>query len=73
MPTQLAELLALPPAERLSIAEALWESLADELDALPVPDWHAAELDRRREAAKESPGAVSTWDEVRQWVVNRHG
>ncbi|MFO0810428.1 MAG: addiction module protein [Gemmataceae bacterium] len=73
MPTHLAELLALPAAEKLDIVEALWNSLADDPDALPVPEWHAAELDRRREAAKDTPGAVSTWDEVKQWVVNRHG
>lgn len=37
---RLPELLALPAEDRLALAEALWSSLSDTPDALPVPDWH---------------------------------
>jgi putative addiction module component (TIGR02574 family) len=41
------EVLALPPEDRLQLVEDLWDSLAAEPEAIPVPDWHREELDRR--------------------------
>jgi putative addiction module component (TIGR02574 family) len=41
------EVLALPPEARLQLVEDLWDSLAAEPEAIPVPDWHREERDRR--------------------------
>jgi putative addiction module component (TIGR02574 family) len=41
------EALALPPEDRLQLVEDLWDSLAAEPDAIPIPDWQREELDRR--------------------------
>jgi putative addiction module component (TIGR02574 family) len=41
------EVLALPREDRLQLVEDLWDSLAAEPEAIPVPDWHREELDRR--------------------------
>jgi putative addiction module component (TIGR02574 family) len=41
------EVLALPPEDRLQLVEDLWDSLAAEPEAIPVPDWHREELVRR--------------------------
>ena len=38
--------------ERLDLIEVLWDSLPEKLDASMIPDWHVAELAKRR--AKES-------------------
>ena len=39
--------LGLPLEDRLQLVEDLWDSLAAEPEAIPVPDWHRGELDRR--------------------------
>jgi putative addiction module component (TIGR02574 family) len=46
-------------AERLDLIAAIWDSLPDNLEALPVPEWHRLELERRRAAAEEDPNAES--------------
>jgi len=43
----LAEILRLPPAERIQLIEDAWESLAQNPEHVPVPDWHRELLDDR--------------------------
>ena len=43
----LAELRALPVADRLELIEQLWDSIAADTEALPLP---RAEIDRRLDA-----------------------
>ena len=50
--------------ERLELIESLWDSLPDQLDASMVPDWHLAELAKRRADANANPGAGKPWREV---------
>jgi putative addiction module component (TIGR02574 family) len=57
------EILQLPPHERLELVEQIWDSLAATPDAVPVPDWHRAELDRRLD--RPSDGASLSPEEVR--------
>jgi putative addiction module component (TIGR02574 family) len=40
----------LSPAERLQLIEELWDSLAVDPDAVPVPPEHLQELNRRLDA-----------------------
>ena len=51
------EILRLPVEERLRLVEDVWDSIAAEPDAVPVPEWHRQELDRR--LAKASPQYLS--------------
>jgi putative addiction module component (TIGR02574 family) len=59
----LDEILKLPPAERLQLIEDAWESLAASAEAIPVPEWHRAELDHLLDQA--SPEPPIPWDEAR--------
>ena len=59
----LDEILRLPVDERLRLVEDVWDSIAATPEAVPVPDWHKAELDRR--LANPDPGPSLTWEEVR--------
>jgi putative addiction module component (TIGR02574 family) len=53
----------MPPAERLRLAEEIWDSLTD--DQLgEIPESHQRELDRRLEARLADPSATP-WAEVR--------
>ena len=40
-------------AERLRLVEEIWDSIAQEVGAMDVPQSHKDELDRRLDAAKE--------------------
>ena len=68
----LDELLKLPPAERVEIALALWDSLEDpELDALlPLMEDQKAELDRRMAAHQQDPSSAIPWEQVRRDLLS---
>lgn len=50
--------------ERLELIEQLWNSLPETVDAADVPEWHLAELVRRRADAAAQPGIGKPWREV---------
>ncbi len=50
--------------ERLDLIEALWDSLPDQLDSTMIPDWHLAELAKRRADASANPGVGKPWRDV---------
>lgn len=61
MPTALLELKALPIAERADLAQALWDSILQEENALPLPESHRLELERR--LSNPSPKLIA-WEDV---------
>jgi putative addiction module component (TIGR02574 family) len=50
--------------QRLELIETLWDSLPEQLDPNDVPDWHLAELAKRRAATISNPGVGKPWREV---------
>ena len=67
----LTKLLELPPAERVDIAMALWDSLTQaeqeaEFDLTPE---QRAELDRRMTEHVADPASAIPWDEVRRKLL----
>ncbi len=72
MPPDLrAAALALPPDERLRLAEELWDSLT--ADDVPLTDAQVAELDRRRASLAANPESARPWDEVHARMTARYG
>lgn len=63
----------LPAAERARLAEALWDSIADEAntdpDALPLSDNQRAELDLRLADCRAHPEASVSWEEVKAHLL----
>jgi putative addiction module component (TIGR02574 family) len=67
----LTRLLELPPAERVDLAMALWDSLTPaqqeaEFDLTPE---QRAELDRRLAEHVANPASAIPWDEVRRKLL----
>ena len=62
------ELLKLPVPERLELAMALWDSIAEpELqDQLPLTEAQKAELDRRLAEHDRDPSRAIPWEEVQR-------
>ena len=66
MNSEFAALFRLARAERVQLVEDLWDSIAQEDAALPVPDWKRDELRRRKERFLAHPTSACTWSEVKQ-------
>jgi putative addiction module component (TIGR02574 family) len=60
----------LTPAERVQLADELWESLADRTDALPLTETQAEELERRLQAYRKEPDAGIPWREALDEIEN---
>jgi len=56
-------------AERIQLAEDLWDGLAETLEVLAVTDAQRAELDRRLEAHRTDPDAAIAWESLRQELL----
>lgn len=66
-----SEILSLPAAERLQLLEAIWDSLTEVPEAIPVPDGLRDELDRRLENYYRDPASARPWLEIRDAVFRR--
>ena len=58
-------------AERIQLAEDLWDSVAAETGGLPLTDAQAAELDHRLALLARDPGAGDPWEVVRGRIQER--
>ena len=67
----------IPQIERLSISEKillvedLWENISSEESAIPVPQSHVTELDRRLARYKANPGQLLSLDELQKRIESR--
>ena len=53
-------------AERIQLAEDLWDSLAEAPEVLELTDAQRDELDRRLAAHRADPEAAVSWESLRQ-------
>jgi putative addiction module component (TIGR02574 family) len=73
MSTQISALLELSPDEKLDIIEALWESLSQSPELIPIHDWQKQELDRRQALYEANPEPFLTWEEVQTNILAKYG
>ena len=64
-PTQLEEILGLTVEERIQLVEAIWDSIAEHPESLPVTEAQRKELDRRLADHLMDPQAARPWSQVR--------
>jgi putative addiction module component (TIGR02574 family) len=64
---EIRKLLELPVAERIELAQILWESVEpeDETRFLSIPDWQRRILDERLADIERNPDNEQTWEEVK--------
>lgn len=67
--TLAAEISRLSPAEKILLVEEIWDQVAASSAALPVPEAHKAELDRR--LAADAGDAGRPWAEIRAELLRR--
>lgn len=61
--TLIEEIRRLPIEEQIELLGDLWDEIAADSEAVPVPEWHLRELECR--LSEPQPEYVS-WDEVRR-------
>ena len=59
-----AEILKLPPEERMRLLEIIWESLASDAASVPLGDAHRAVIDERLAEHERNPDDVVSRDQV---------
>lgn len=52
--------------DRLDLIDQIWDSLPDHVEPQDIPEWHRAEIAKRRASATQEPGAGKPWREVLQ-------
>lgn len=58
-------------AERLALAEAIWDSVAPQIAAAPLTDAQKVEIDRRLAAHRANPQAAIPWEQVEAAALAR--
>lgn len=58
------EMARLSTSEKILLLEDLWESIASDQDAVPVPRSHMEELDRRLRRHGSHPGGLLSFEEL---------
>lgn len=66
MSTQISEILQLSIAERIQLAEDIWDSIAAFPEAVPLTSEQKQELDRRLQAYAQNPDEGVSWDELKE-------
>lgn len=68
MSTQLTDILQMSVAERIQLAEDIWDSIAAVPEALPLTEAERQELNRRLELHARNPDEGIPWDELKEKV-----
>lgn len=64
-----AEIRGLPVADRLDLVERIWDSIVEDRVGFEPTEAQRSELDRRIAAHDADPDRGSSWDEVKQQLV----
>ena len=65
-----SDLLHLSVAERIQLAEDLWDSVAAHPEQVATSEEHLAELERRLTELDENPEAGESWDVVKARILD---
>jgi putative addiction module component (TIGR02574 family) len=63
----------LPVEEKLDYVQSLWDRIAAEPGAVPVPTWHREVIRERLAAHRADPEEGRPWEEVRDEILRDLG
>ena len=67
----LTDVLDLSVAERIQLAEDIWDTIPKASEAPKLTEAQRAELDRRLETHRKNPDAGSSWEDVKARILGR--
>jgi len=68
MSTELSDILQMCVAERIQLAQDIWDSIAAVPESLPLTETDREELDRRLAAYAQNPDEGISWNELKERV-----
>ena len=69
--SDIPEITKLSTPEKILLIEDLWDSIASDESAVPVPQSHMEELDRRLKRYESASGTLLSLEELRKRVERR--
>ena len=69
--SDIPEIIKLSTPEKILLVEDLWDSIASDESAVPVPQSHMEELDRRSKRYGSPPGILLSLEELRTRIEKR--
>ena len=69
--SDIPEITKLTTAEKILLVEDLWDHIASDESAVPVPQSHLEELDRRLKKYESAPGNLLSVEELRATIERR--
>lgn len=66
-----ADIAEMPVEDRIQLVHDIWDSIAELPEAVPVPDWHKEELQKRLEEFHQNPNEGSPWSEVKARILGK--
>ena len=66
----LEQILDLPAAERVEIAQQIWESVFEHPEAVLLTKGQKEELERRWRAFEQNPDEGEPWDDVKRSLLS---
>ena len=69
--TEIPQIAAMSIPEKIVFLEDLWDSIAANEQAVPVPQSHISELERRLAQHDSNPGSLLSLQELQQKIANR--
>lgn len=69
--SDIPEISKLSTPEKILLVEDLWDSIASDEAAVPVPQSHIDELDRRLKRYESAPGELLSLAELRERIERR--
>ena len=64
----LDEIKKLDSSEKIMLVEDVWDSLRDDSQALPVPEWHVMETEKRYGDYKAGKLELYDWEDVHREI-----
>lgn len=64
------QILDLPPAKRVELAQQIWESVFEQQEAVPLTTAQRDELERRWQAFQQNPDEGESWEEVKKSLLS---
>ncbi len=69
--SDIPQLAKMSVPEKIVFLEDLWDSIAEQEPAVPIPDSHIRELERRLAAYRANPGELLTLEELQRKIASR--
>lgn len=67
---EIVKIFELSVAQRILLVEEIWDSIANNPDAVPLTENQEKELDKRLASYYRNPGAGSPWLEAKERILS---